>query len=123
MKQLITHIFLLFILVALSLYLLTNSYFSPYLQSGALNWYNIAIGGLIVALLIYTLTFLVNYLFKKSIAYGKSEFPPAFPSFIQGLIVSIVFVVIILLHLFHILNLGWGVALGLAVILIISWIK
>ncbi len=71
MKSIITNTILLAFVVILTLYLFQNSYFSPYMQNGDINVYNVSITGILLTIFIYNFTYLSSFLVKKKIAYSK----------------------------------------------------
>ena len=64
--------------------------------------------------------FLISFVGKKKMAYGKDEYPPLAASVMHGLSVSFVLMFSLALHIFHILNFGWALALALIVLAIIK---
>lgn len=112
MKNIYTNTITLIASVMLLLYLISNQYFTPYSAGETANWYNITIVLIVLWVTVYSFTFLLSYLTKKKLAYGKNEFPPARRSQIESALLATLLIVSILLHLFHILTFTWGVSLS-----------
>jgi len=119
MKSIITNTIVLIFVVIFSLYLSQNLYFSPYMQNGDINVYNIVVAGILLTIFIYSLIYLISFLGKKKIAYGKGEFPPIMPSVIHGLISVFIIIISLILHIFHILSFGWSVMVCIIILIIV----
>lgn len=106
--------------VMLLSFLTSRESFSPWQPSGEPNWYNITLVGIILFIGLLSLGSLISFTLKKRMAYGKKEYPPIGPSLTHGAIFALGIVGIILLNLFHILALGWG--LIVAGLILLGWI-
>lgn len=113
MKNIYTNLLTLISSVTLLLYLANNQYFTPYTSGNITNWYNVTTVLITIWIAIFTSTFLISYLLKKKLAYGKKEFPPARRSYIEAGIIATLFIISLLLHIFHLLTFGWGIALSI----------
>jgi hypothetical protein len=113
MRSIITTTILLISTVMLTLYLLTNSYFSPYVEGGDIAWYNVTFAGILIMLMTFSFSYLVVYVGKKLIAYNKGEFPTVLPSVFVAGSITFTFMLALTLHIFHILTFGWGGAIGI----------
>lgn len=101
-------------------FLVERETFSPWYSSGEPNWYNITLVGVVLFVGIVSFVSLLSFLIKKKLAYGKREYPPIGPSLTHGMIAAVGVIGILLLNIFHLLALGWGI--GVVILMLLGWI-
>ncbi|GAB4162979.1 MAG: hypothetical protein Fur003_5800 [Candidatus Dojkabacteria bacterium] len=116
MKFLWIHITIWVASVISALYLSSLDYFTPRNNIGEIRWYNVFVMFGLLFLFVYTSVSLGHFLTKKFLAYGKKEFPDIASSFIWGITVALIVVVLLLLNIFHFLNFAWGVTIVIVLI-------
>lgn len=119
MKYLLSQIFLAIFSFGFSYYLLNNSSFLPFDINKNINWMNVVTLTITVGVGIFAtislLTYLIISLFKKETA---SEYRIK-NSIKCGAILSIGLLLISYLHIFHILDIVWGIPTLFAVLILL----
>jgi hypothetical protein len=110
MKYLLIQLLLTLWSVIFLYYFSTLSDFRPYYSDGSQNWYNIFIVILFFITFIQGIVSIIVFLVQKFTLCNWKEFPPAYPSLKWGIGSSLAITLILMLNLFHLLNLYWGIA-------------
>lgn len=98
------------------IYFVSQVKFLPFTESGTPNWYNISTVLLLFFLLLQSVISLAFFLIRKFLTCGFKEFPSSRSAIKWGVLASFLFVVVIVLNLFHIVSILWG---GIVAILIL----
>jgi hypothetical protein len=122
MKYLSIQTILLLLSVLFLYYLLNQNYFLPQDNVGNLNLIYFALFLVISTILIESFVSLLIYLVERIFIYKKTEttigfMPPIKNSLTWGLIISFSFTVALLLNIFHIISLPWGIAIAFVLII------
>lgn len=118
MKYLLIQLITLIVTVILLYYISTLPYFYPETIDGEPNWYNIFYGLLLLFLVLESFISIAIYLVQKFTIYGRKEFPDKNFSIKWGLIISSLIIVLLLLNIFHILNITFGILIVVVVIIV-----
>ncbi len=116
MKYIFLQTFVTFLGAMFLLFLFQQEHFLPFDESQEFDWYNIFTVLFFLFLIIQGVIFLILYLFQKFLTCGIKEFPSYNYSLKWGILVSILFILVILLNIYNIMGLTWGL---LAIVLII----
>jgi hypothetical protein len=121
MKYIVTQLFILISSVIFLLYLLSLAYFHP-MGEASINWYNtITVLG-ILFLIAQSFVSLLFYLFQKFISYGWKEFPRLTFSLRWGIGMGVVLVISILLNIFNVIPLVYGLPACTIILVILNLI-
>lgn len=123
MKYLITQSILLVLSVAILYYFSTLPYFLPVNSENIPNWYNVFAVLAVVFVAIQAFVSLFVFLLEKFMTCGKKEFPNFSRSLRWGIGIALGFFVLVLLNVFHVLSIQWGLVVGLVIIVAIVVIK
>ncbi len=116
MKYIFLQTFVTFLGAMFLLFLFQQEHFLPFDESQEFDWYNIFTVLFFLFLIIQGVISLILYLFQKFLTCGIKEFPSYNYSLKWGILVSILFILVILLNIYNIMGLTWGL---LAIVLII----
>ncbi|MCA9375003.1 hypothetical protein KC622_01590 [Candidatus Dojkabacteria bacterium] len=111
MKYLLTQVVAIIVSVTLLYYFSTLNQFLPLTPEKEINWYNLfSVLTLVFVLLEGVISFSL-YLLQKFLTCGWREFPDKSFSLKWGLGLSIGIIFIIVLNIFHLFSLPWGVVI------------
>lgn len=136
MKYLLTQTIILFTSVFFLYYFVSQKYFIPANDIGDLNWRYIALALFLFALTLQAILWILIYLILAvrikftSIEKKITDEPTKEDSKIDilipfkwSIIISILFILILLLNLFHFLTFWWGIGLAILIIIILLYFK
>lgn len=136
MKYLLTQTIILFTSVFFLYYFVSQKYFIPANDIGDLNWRYIALALFLFALTLQAILWIVIYLIlairvkftpnKKNVTEDSSKEDSKIDMLIPfkwSIIISILFILILLLNLFHFLTFWWGIGLASLIIIILLYFK
>lgn len=118
MRFILTIIVLTISDLSLLWYLVNLEYFSPFNFKGDIDNWNIIFFIFLVSSGVSLIASLVEYLFEYFLYCGRKEFPKIYRPIKVGLGFFIATFILLILHIFHFLSIGAGLAV--AVILIIG---
>ena len=123
MKYLLFQIVVIFLAAMFLLFLFQQESFLPVDSSGNINWYNLSSVLFFIVLLAQGSVSLVLFLFQKFFTCGLKEFPSYGLSLKWGIIVSFLFILVLLLNIYHVVNFLWGAIIAGLLILFLILIK
>jgi hypothetical protein len=123
MKYLLTQIIVLILGVTLLYYFMSLDYFLPIGPDGSSNWYNIFYTLTLLFIILEGFLSITIYLTQKFTAYGRKEFPDKGFSLKWGIGLSLGFILLLLLNIFHLLSLPWGILVMILVVIVFRFIK
>ncbi len=119
MKFVFVNFFLLIFSVGFLYYLLMNNLFVPFDEVGNINILNVSTTVILLFVIMFTLISILSYffylIFKKELTYNQT----VKSSIKISSIISIGLVVVLLLHIFHILDILLGFPLLIVVLILI----
>jgi len=123
MKYVIIQTILLLLSVIFLYYFSTKGYFLPLDSNGKPLWLNIS---LVMSLIFITTQALFSILItfiQKRLFFGKKEMPPIFSSLKWGMGIAICLIMVILLNVFHLLSIQWGLLIVFLIFIVLILIK
>lgn len=111
MKYLLTQVVVIVVSVTLLYYFSTLDQFLPLTPEKEINWYNLFSVLTIIFLFLQASISLILYLLQKALTCGWREFPEKSLSLRWGLGLSIGIIFIIVLNIFHLFSLPWGIVI------------
>lgn len=123
MKYLSIQTILLLASVIILYYFSTLTYFLPTAGDNSPNWYNIFAVIFVLFVLSQSIISLSVFFIEKIFTCGKKEMPHFSRSLKWGLGISFGLIIVLLMHIFHLLNLAWGLVIGLVILLGILFIR
>ena len=95
-----------------------STFFVPYLQDGSINYTNLVILEGLTFFFVFCIISLLEFYLKKILFYGRNENPSIIKAIYWGLVVGLLFIFVLNMHLFHIIN--WTIGGIISIIVIIS---
>ncbi len=115
MRYLITQLLILIWSVIFLYYLSGLSRFIPLTADDLPNWYNVFIVFFLLFMAVESFMSVLIFLFQKFIICNWKEFPPIYSSLKWGIGLGLLIVVLLILNIFHLLNLWWGLAIAFVI--------
>lgn len=111
MKYFIGQLILLIVSVTILYYFGTLPYFKPFNSDLTPNWYNFVVVIALLSLAAEALVSLAIFTLMKLFIYGRRENPPIVSTLKWGFCAALLVPILLVLNVFHILSLEWGVLL------------
>jgi hypothetical protein len=120
MKYLFLQLFIVFLSAMFLLFLFQQKDFIPFDNESTLNWYNIVAVLFFLFLVVQGFVSILFFLGQKFLTCGIREFPNISFSLKWGILISVLMIFVVIMNIFHILNLVWGISVaGLIVFLLL----
>ncbi len=123
MKYFLFQLLILFSSAMFVLFLFQQESFQPFDLEGNVDWYNVSTLLFFVFLFLQGLLSTLLYLFQKFLTCGLKEFPSFGASLKWGLLLSFIFILLLLLNIFHIINFVWFFVIFGLIVLFLFLIK
>ena len=123
MKYLFFQTVVVFLCAMFLLFLFQQESFLPFDGGGEINWYNLSTVFFFLFLLVQGFLSIALFLFQKFFTCGLKEFPSYGLSLKWGIIVSFLFILVLLLNIYHVVNFLWGAIIAGLLILFLILIK
>ncbi len=123
MKFIFLQTFLIFFSAMFLLFLFGQDHFLPFDEKENIDWYNVSSVLIFLFFFIQGFFSIVLFLFQKFLTCGLKEFPSFNMSLKWGILTSLLVILIIILNIFHVVNLLWGLLIIIGIIAILLLIK
>ena len=123
MKFLSLQVFIIFTSAIFLLFLFGQEHFLPFDDVEKIDWYNVS-SVLIFAFFLMQGFFSISlFLFQKFLTCGLKEFPAFNTSLKWGILISLLIILIVILNIFHIVTLVWGLVIIIIIVALLLLIK
>jgi hypothetical protein len=123
MRYILFQILVVFFSAMFLLFLFQQESFSPKDLEGNVDWYSVSTVLFFVFLSLQSIFSIVLFIFQKFLTCGIKEFPSFNQSLKWGVIVSFLFILILILNLFNVINLTWGLVILVLITIFLILIK
>ncbi len=123
MRYIFFQIFIVFLSAMFLLFLFDQESFLPFDLDRNIDWYNVSSVLFFLFLSLQGIFSIILFLIQKFLTCGLKEFPPLNMSLKWGIIISILIVFLLILNVFHIVNLAWGLVILLLLLVLLVLIK
>lgn len=123
MKYLFLQIFVSFLGAMFLLFFSQQKHFLPFDEHQEINWYNVFSVLFFLFLLSQGILSIIFFLFQKFLTCGIKEFPPYNSSLKWGIVLSVLLIFAIILNIYGIVSLTWGLLAILCVAVLLVLIK
>ncbi len=123
MKYLFLQTFVSFLGAMFLLFLFQQEHFLPLDEKENFNWYNIFSVLFFLFLILQGVFSIMFFLFQKFLTCGIKEFPSFNTSLKWGVLFSILFIFVVLLNIYNIVSLSWGIGIVALILFLLILIK